>query len=143
LKLAGGKMQDDPRLDPPRVIAVSLTDLDKLTASPYALAIGLPGRHGAGQIDALFTKSGLFGDARTVRNFGAPGLSHNPFLVILTDHSPWSIRIEIIRNSQALLSLPDNTPVLAQWPGKYRSDWFHFTARDWREYVERAESKGQ
>lgn len=131
----------------PRVVTVSQSSRDdilsgKLTVEPWALLLSLPGRHGAGQIDALFTKSrGQFGDPARVRDFGAPNQSHNPFLVILVDVPNHTVSIEIVRNSQALLSFPDETPVLAQWPGQYRSDWFHFTVSDWRAHVERAESK--
>lgn len=129
----------------PRVVAVSQSTRDdivsgKLTVGEWDLLISLPGRHGAGQVDALFTKSvGQFGDARKVRNFGAPNQPHHPFLVILADPQNRTVSIEIVRNSQALLSFPDDTPVMAQWPGQYRSDWFHFTVSDWRAHVERAE----
>lgn len=139
---------DDPRTSGPRYIAVSLSEVapileGQFTVGSFALLIGLPGRHGAGQVDALFTKNpAIFGDARTIVKTGAPDLKHNPFLAVRVEMGgtgAHTVRLEIIRNARALLDLPDDTPVMVQWPGQFRSDWFHFTVRDFRTHVTRAQ----
>lgn len=129
-------------------ILASLSEVSKIieghyTIPAYGMLVGLPGRHGAGQIEALFMKSGLFGDPTHIMERGAPDLKHAPFLVVSVSPEATVIRIEIIRNARALLDLSDDVGVLAQWPGEHRSDWFHFSVGDFRSYVARAQEKGK
>jgi hypothetical protein len=128
----------------PRMIAVSasaVADVESgaLTIPEYGLLLSLPGRHGAGQTEALFEKSGLFGNLRKFSEFGAPDLKHSPFLAFVFDADAKRLDVRIVPNVAGLLELPDDTPVMAQWAGQYRSDWFHFVTGDVRAYIKRAE----
>jgi hypothetical protein len=115
--------------------AVPDVETGVLTIPEYALLLSLPGRHGAGQTDALFSKSGLF-------EFGLSDLKHAPFLAFVFDGDAKRLDVRIVRSAPALLELPDDTPVMAQWPGERRSDWFHFSVSDLRAHVERLQGSG-
>ncbi len=80
----------------------------------------------AGRTDLkdFFEKSG---------NFGGVKLTHTPFLVFLEEEG--AIRVHIVDSADQLLSFPDETPVMGQWQGNYRSDFFHFTIGDYRPYA--------
>lgn len=66
-------------------------------------------------IAAFFEKSGVRDIAK---------LTHNPFIVLLD-------RIEICDNARDLMDkYPPETEVIAQWPGKWSSHFFHFTVQD-------------
>lgn len=92
------------------------------------IILDLPGRHGTGQCDQLFTKSGLIGDAALV---------HHPFLVFVVDPVSQILRVEIVKTVRDLMFYDDQTPVMLQWPGQWRSDWFHFKVIDLREHLKR------
>ena len=61
-------------------------------------------------------------------------LSHHPFLIFIEDKNV--VRVDIVDNAKELLTLPDTTKVMAQWGGKYSSDFFQFTVADFRKYIE-------
>jgi hypothetical protein len=44
------------------------------------------------------------------------------------------VGMSIVSNSNELLEFPDETKVMAQWPGYWESHWFQFTVGQWREY---------
>jgi len=67
-------------------------------------------------------------------NFSADKLLHTPFLVFLEKED--AIHVKIVDNAEQLLSFPDETPVMGQWQGNYRSDFFQFTVGDYRPYAE-------
>jgi hypothetical protein len=67
-------------------------------------------------------------------NFSGDKLPHTPFLVFLEEGD--TIRVKIIDNAKELLSFSDDTPVMAQWQGNYRSDFFQFTIGDYRPLAE-------
>lgn len=97
------------------------------------LALILPGRRGAGQADALLTRSGLIelGDKNT----------HHPFLVFRVNAASLSVFVETVRDARQVAKYPPETPVLAQWPGKYRSDWFFLTAGDISAHLQRIDAQ--
>jgi hypothetical protein len=47
--------------------------------------------------------------------------------------------VRIIDNKEELLALPDETPVMSQWSGQWRSDFFHFTVGDFRKFINHKE----
>lgn len=78
---------------------------------------------GRKDIGDFFKISGVFDSER---------LTHTPFLVFTA--SEVSVTVRIINKPNELLSLPDDTPVMGQWPGQYRSDYFQFTVGQYRTY---------
>lgn len=69
---------------------------------------------------AFFDKSGVRDIAK---------LTHNPFIVLLD-------KIEICDNAIDLLAkYPPETEVIAQWPGKWSSHFFHFTVQNFADHV--------
>jgi hypothetical protein len=81
----------------------------------------------AGRTDLkdFFEKSG---------NFSGVKLTHTPFLVFVEEEG--AIRVHIVDSADQLLSFPDETPVMGQWQGNYRSDFFQFTVGDYRPYAD-------
>lgn len=62
-------------------------------------------------------------------------LNHTPFIAFVTEKD--SVRVRVIPNRNFLLELPDDTPVMAQWQGQWRSDFFQFKVSDVRNYIKR------
>jgi len=58
---------------------------------------------------------------------------HTPFLVFLFENN--TIKIEIVEDPTKLLTFPDSTKVMAQWHGKYRSDFFQFTIKQLKAHI--------
>lgn len=80
---------------------------------------------GRTDIDKLFQLSDILSSSK---------LNHTPFIVF--QELDESIVIVLVRNKDDLLmSYPDETKVMVQWKGNWRSDFFHFTVGDVREYV--------
>jgi len=77
------------------------------------------------EIDAFFKRSGVFDNE---------WLNHTPLLVFIASET--SVTVRIINKPNELLSLPDDTQVMGQWRGKYRSDYFQFTVGQYRPYAE-------
>lgn len=92
----------------------------------------------AGRTDLkeYFSISGLFSYSK---------LKHTPFLVFLQDEAGGDVRI--VDEPKRLLFYPDDTPVMGQWRGEWRSDFFQFTVGQYRAYLETGEvperSEGQ
>ena len=73
----------------------------------------------------------------------APNLAHNPFIVFafikksegeeMESHGD-ILKVEVMRSAKEVASSewPDETQVMAQWPGKHRSDFFKMTIGDIR-----------
>jgi len=80
---------------------------------------------GRKDIDAFFEHIDVFNSER---------LTHNPFLIFIASEA--SVTVRIINKPNKLLSFPDDTPVMGQWPGQYRSDYFQFTVGQYRPYAE-------
>ena len=76
---------------------------------------------GRTDLDDLFSISGIFSCRR---------LNHTPFLVFV--RSGEDIRVEIVNYSSSLLGHADDTPVMVQWEGKWRSDFFQFKVGQYR-----------
>ncbi len=72
-------------------------------------------------------------------NFSGGKLLHTPFLVFLEEED--TVRVKIVDNAEELLSFPDETPVMGQWQGNFRSDFFQFTVGDYRPYAEEKRKK--
>ena len=80
---------------------------------------------GRTNLNEFFEKSG---------NFTGVKLTHTPFLVFHEEEG--AIRVHIVDSSDQLLKFPDETPVMGQWQGNYRSDFFQFTVGDYRPYAD-------
>jgi hypothetical protein len=60
-------------------------------------------------------------------------LTHAPFLVFLIARDV--VEVVIVDNARKLLEYPDETQVMAQWMGQWRSDFFQFKVGDFRKYA--------
>ncbi len=80
---------------------------------------------GRTDIDDYFEKSGVLFYER---------LNHTPLLVFVASEE--SVRVRIVDRPAELLSLPDETQVMGQWEGQWRSDFFQFTVGDYRRHLE-------
>ncbi len=65
--------------------------------------------------------------------FTAGKLTHSPFLVFIEKDN--TVQVEIVRNAPDLLSYSDETLVMGQWAGEWRSDYFQFTVGDYRGFL--------
>lgn len=123
-----------------RFVAMAISEAEAQTGAfpPDTFVLALPGRHGAGQVDALFTKSGLI-DGRA--------LVHHPFLVFVYTPTMPGMVVRMVKTVAEVLDYSDDTPAMLQWPGQWRSDWFHFTVGDLRDHLNRkaetAETRGE
>jgi hypothetical protein len=79
---------------------------------------------GRTDIDEYFKLSGVFESER---------LTHNPLLVFITEQD--AVNVRIVDKPTDLLSFPDETPVMGQWPGQWRSDFFQFTVGQYHQYL--------
>ena len=68
--------------------------------------------------------------------FTTERLNHTPLLVFTTTED--AVQVRLLDHAQALLSFPDDTPVMGQWRGAMRSDCFQFTVGQYRAYAEAA-----
>jgi len=60
-------------------------------------------------------------------------LPHNPFIVF-RQYEDRTV-VEIVESPEELVKLPAKTKVMAQWPGKKRSDFVRFTVGDLRKHI--------
>jgi|GEM_PF-4062631 len=79
---------------------------------------------GRTDLDAYFKLSGI-------REYKE--LTHTPFLVFVLSSN--MVEVKIVGNAKKLLEFPDETQVMAQWRGEWRSDFFQFKVGDLRNYV--------
>lgn len=63
-----------------------------------------------------------------------PNLKHTPFLAFVEQGD--DVNVVIVKSAKALLDLPDETPVMVQWRGEWRSDFFQMTVGDVRAALE-------
>jgi hypothetical protein len=94
---------------------------------------------GRTDIDDFFEKSGILTHKK---------LSHYPYLVFVEDPSlghETNFYIYTIDSTAKLVSsdYPNDTDVMAQWPGNYRSDFMRFTIGDVRNAVKAQETSRQ
>lgn len=80
---------------------------------------------GRTDVEDFFKKSG---------NFDGQRLLHTPFLAFIERAD--GIHVQIIDNVDQLLTLSDETPVMGQWQGDYRSDFFQFTVGEYRPFAD-------
>jgi hypothetical protein len=66
-------------------------------------------------------------------NFTGFNTNHHPFIVF---EELDVVRVKLVEAIGDLLSYPDQTKVMAQWPGNFRSDFFQFTVGEVRPLVE-------
>jgi len=79
---------------------------------------------GKANASAYFERSGIrYGDK----------LNHNPFLVFEEDSK--NINVKIVNTISDLVKYPSRSKVMAQWPGKQKSDFFKFTVGDLRKHI--------
>ena len=74
-------------------------------------------------IDEYFKLSGVFESER---------LTHTPLLVFITEQE--AVTVRIVDKPTDLLSFPDETPVMGQWTGQWRSDFFQFAVGQYRQH---------
>ena len=79
---------------------------------------------GRTDIDEYFKLSGVFESER---------LTYTPLLVFTTDQD--AVTVRIVDKPTDLLSFPDETPVMGQWTGQWRSDFFQFTVGQYRQHL--------
>ena len=60
-------------------------------------------------------------------------LIRTPALAFVEDED--GVVVQIVQDPRKLLDLPDDTGVMMQWSGTWRSDFFQFTVGDLRTYV--------
>jgi hypothetical protein len=75
--------------------------------------------------DEFFKKNSVFESER---------LTHTPFLVFVEEEN--AVHVRIIDNPRKLLSFSNETQVMVQWPGEWRSDYFQFTVGEYRHFIE-------
>lgn len=81
---------------------------------------------GRTDVDEFFARSGIFDSEK---------LSQTPFLAFVSDGDV--TRVRVIDTIASLLHLPDVTPVMCQWRGEWRSDYFQFTVGQVRHFAEK------
>lgn len=79
---------------------------------------------GRTDVDAYFEQSGI-------REYKK--LNHTPLLVFVEVDD--IVEVEIVDSAAKLLSYSDQTKVMGQWAGKWRSDFFQFTVGQFRAYT--------
>ncbi len=80
---------------------------------------------GRTDIDDFFRLSGVLDIER---------LDHTPLLVFVATED--TVEVRIVQKPAELLSFPDETPVMGQWRGEWRSDFFRFTVGQFRRHYE-------
>ena len=80
---------------------------------------------GRTDLNDFFTQSGVF--------HGEP-LIHTPLLVFVATQD--AVEVRILHMPSELLAFPDETPVMGQWRGEWRSDYFQFTVGQYRQHTE-------
>jgi len=68
--------------------------------------------------------------------FMAERLNHTPLIVFIATAD--ALQVRLLDHAHELLSFPDATPVMGQWRGTMRSDFFQFTVGQYRTYAEAA-----
>lgn len=58
-----------------------------------------------------------------------------PYLLLFAEE--YELKIKAERNLQSVLEYPAGTMVIANWPGKKRSDYFVFDVYQLKEYIEK------
>jgi hypothetical protein len=66
--------------------------------------------------------------------FTAQRLTHTPLIVFIVTED--AIQVRLLDHAHELLAFPDETPVMGQWQGTLRSDFFQFTVGQYRAYTE-------
>ena len=64
-------------------------------------------------------------------NFDGQKLLHTPFV-----EQDDGIHVRILDDADQLLALPDETLIMGQWQGNYRSDFFQFVVGDYRPFAD-------
>jgi len=65
-------------------------------------------------------------------------LNHTPFIAIIEDCGVYgeNTHISIVSSARELIKLDSAVKVIAQWRGKYSSDFFEFTVGDVKRHME-------
>ena len=81
---------------------------------------------GRTDLEEYFAKSGVFSMSK---------LNQTPFLAFVI--SADTVDVRIVESADQLLRLPDDTPVMGQWRGEWRSDYFQFKVGEYRAYQQK------
>jgi hypothetical protein len=76
----------------------------------------------------FFTKSGI------LTRDGE--LTHNLILAFVCDGG--EVEVKVLGSPLEACYLPDATPIMAQWPGQWKSDWFQGTVGELKRAMENA-----
>jgi len=60
-------------------------------------------------------------------------LKHTPLLVFLRGEGV--VEVEILECADKLLAYPNDTKVMGQWKGEWKSDFFQFTVGQFRDHI--------
>ncbi len=60
-------------------------------------------------------------------------LTHTPFLIFLASQD--AVEVRVVDDAKKLLGYPDDTPVMNQWRGQWKSDFFQFKVADLRKHI--------
>jgi len=86
---------------------------------------------GRNDLPSLFKLSGILEDV---------SLDHTPFLAFVV--SDQKVTVNVVKNAARLVSdFPPETPVMIQWAGRWRSDYFKMTVGDIKEELARQAAK--
>lgn len=80
---------------------------------------------GRTDVDEYFRLSGVFDTER---------LTDTPLLVFQVADD--AVEVKIIEKPTELLSFPDDTSVMGQWRGEWRSDFFQFKIGQYRKHID-------
>lgn len=75
--------------------------------------------------DDLFSQSGMF-DWKEVKQ--------TPYLALLVDERG-DVTVNVLTKHSDMLRLPDDTKLVISWKGNWRSDFFHFSVGEARQYL--------
>lgn len=60
-------------------------------------------------------------------------LNHTPLLAFVVDNQ--RVTVDIVDKPWMIMRYPDDTQVMGQWAGQWRSDFFSFTVKELREHI--------
>jgi len=65
-----------------------------------------------------------------IRHYGRK--THDRFIIIRSDRT-----VEVVDNTSDLFNYPDDTNIIYRWQGQWRSDYFHFTLKEFKDYIKK------
>jgi len=69
--------------------------------------------------------------------------SGNPYIVFVVSNKTKEVTVKIIDSEKDLLTYSDDTKVMKQWEGQWRSDFFQFTVGQFRDAILKKNRKAE